>query len=530
MRIRLVASVGTLVALLVAFQNCGHSFENLPQDVQYTTESKDHSTGKLLSATQASGGCNVPVKHYQFTLNQDVYLGHAIRPVFQVQLPGSGRAFAKWTGNYFNSAPDIHSWQSYVLVGNSILSGNFQLGDGVYPQSGRTRSSVGFGSFGPGARNVTVHLGDVYVGNKSYVTKGPTVRAQKGSTLDIWVEDSSCNGSNIFYSQIGDYTWGTSMANSALLNLQKPAGKDGQLTLVSFTEGSSPNSGFPANPNCIGCPLVQSLVSDISVAGKVFDQKTEFVPPSQGQGHLTFTNSAQVPYGNLPASFSASLRLATNLGYVPFSGPALLFAVFENNPNATANPIPLACRRLTSGISCKLSNGATYSSGLFSDASGWAEPMYSSTVEFADIDGDGALDVCGRASSQYICYKWKNGGFSQYVGGPLLSNANGWYVPQYYQTIHLADVNGDGLSDVCARAGSGVFCWLSNGAGFDRVVTGPSLSDANGYADPIYNSTVRYLDVNGDGKADVCALTSAGDVCWLSSGNGFSAGTDGPVF
>ena len=59
------------------------------------------------------------------------------------------------------------------------------------------------------------------------------------------------------------------------------------------------------------------------------------------------------------------------------------------------------------------------------------------------------------------------------VWSPLLSDTNGWNHPMYYTTIRLADVNGDRRDDLCARDSEGFNCYLSTGTRFDTRVQGP---------------------------------------------------------
>jgi MYXO-CTERM domain-containing protein len=191
------------------------------------------------------------------------------------------------------------------------------------------------------------------------------------------------------------------------------------------------------------------------------------------------------------------------------------------------------CGRASDAVYCVVldpqGNQVTIKGPAWSDASRWDQPAYGSTIRFGDIDGDGKSDVCGRASDGIHCEISDGTSFPTEVLGPPLSDANGWSAPQYYTTIELPDVNGDGKADLCARSSTAVQCWLSDGHGFPTAISGPAWSDAQGWAAVEYYSTLQYPDVNGDGKADVCARGAAQIYCSLSDGNGFPTAVDGPA-
>src|ERR1700722_6199198 len=64
------------------------------------------------------------------------------------------------------------------------------------------------------------------------------------------------------------------------------------------------------------------------------------------------------------------------------------------------------------------------------------------------------------------------------------SDANGWNAPAYANSIRFADVNGDGNTDVCGRRPAGVYCALANtNSGFNAITQWSGLyTDAEGWA------------------------------------------------
>jgi VCBS repeat protein len=114
------------------------------------------------------------------------------------------------------------------------------------------------------------------------------------------------------------------------------------------------------------------------------------------------------------------------------------------------------------------------------------------------------------------------------VWSPFFSDAAGWLPLFYSGTTQLADLNGDGLADICARGFHGVYCGLSNGIGtFEPVGLWSIGKNFSNYEllppdlSTIYTATFRLADVDGDKRADACIRSAAGFLCAQSTGNGF---------
>ncbi len=190
------------------------------------------------------------------------------------------------------------------------------------------------------------------------------------------------------------------------------------------------------------------------------------------------------------------------------------------------------CARAAAGVFCWLSDGAGFPEKItgpeWSNAKGWNDIKYWSTLRLADVDGDGKADICARSASDFRCHLSTGTGFGPAIVGPALSDKSGWGNDRFYGTIRMADVNGDGKADVCARSSADFSCWLSDGKGFGDKIAGPTLADDSSWGKVQYWSTIRMADVNGDGKADMCARAAAGLRCWLSDGSGLSEKITGP--
>ena len=190
------------------------------------------------------------------------------------------------------------------------------------------------------------------------------------------------------------------------------------------------------------------------------------------------------------------------------------------------------CARSDAGIMCWTSTGLGFAKGgptiAMSDGDGYNDVKYYSTIRFGDINGDGKDDACARFKEGFRCYPSTGDGWGSPIELGDMGDHQGWGEPQYYSTIRLADINGDGKTDVCGRGGGGFRCWVSDGASFKETFTAIPWSNDSGWAHPQYYATIRMLDLNGDRKADVCARDSGGITCLLSDGSNFGTSFRGP--
>jgi hypothetical protein len=150
-----------------------------------------------------------------------------------------------------------------------------------------------------------------------------------------------------------------------------------------------------------------------------------------------------------------------------------------------------------------------------------SDPTFDLTADhfqFADVTGDGRAD--------YLAFDlWREA--ELWVGD---SNGSDFGTPQQWlqhgestpDQIQYADVNGDGKADALyfdTLRSKGVWVSLSNGNGF----TPAEMWLQHGESTP---DQIKYVDVNGDGKADAVyfdTLRSKGVWVSLSTGNGFTS-------
>jgi hypothetical protein len=196
------------------------------------------------------------------------------------------------------------------------------------------------------------------------------------------------------------------------------------------------------------------------------------------------------------------------------------------------------CGRGYWGIYCsRNASGTTWGPATlwtteFSNPAGWSDITNASTIQFGDINGDGALDVCGRGDYGMFCVRndqtdsFSNGHFwsfnSDRTNAPLTHNDFSDYDPvanwatssSYYDSIRLIDINRDGFADVCGRGPLGVYCALSTGTSFEQKrLVDLDLADSYGWGYPFYGGTLTFGDLDGDARVDMCARGGAGLYC-----------------
>jgi len=193
------------------------------------------------------------------------------------------------------------------------------------------------------------------------------------------------------------------------------------------------------------------------------------------------------------------------------------------------------CYRNAAGIRCGLSTGSSFAGYFngpaYSDLAGYDQAQYLRTLQYPDINGDGRSDICIRDSQGIECRLSTGTGFGPSFRGPNWSDAIGFAQPKYYKTINYVDINADGKADICVRNAYGILCHLSQGDTFDTsAIAGPQYSDVLGFDEEIYYSSLRYTDLNRDGKIDICARLSTGIDCYYGTGIGFVPAFTSPVF
>jgi hypothetical protein len=165
------------------------------------------------------------------------------------------------------------------------------------------------------------------------------------------------------------------------------------------------------------------------------------------------------------------------------------------------------CSRTPTSVLCQRSLsigsfGNTFELKEFGDPQPDQRPPLSvwATIQFPDINGDGKADVCGRKADGLWCAQSTGDGFLPLsLASAEFSDSKGFQDPLYSGSIQFADLDGDGADDVCGRRMDGVLCAFSDGGGrFVRAATLSAFTDAEGWAKPESASTLTLLYLTRD--------------------------------
>ena len=170
-----------------------------------------------------------------------------------------------------------------------------------------------------------------------------------------------------------------------------------------------------------------------------------------------------------------------------------------------------------------------------------ARIAYDAQYHFADLNGDGRLDRCAEQADGIMCALAQDDGqFATPRRWSAISCRSGVQPEDAarlrgdieYSRFQLADVTGDGLADCCAHTSIGITCAASDGRAFVGLERWSSKADFSAvdphawFMSPAYYQTIRYADINGDGRADICGRSSHGVACALSTGTAFTDATE----
>ena len=149
------------------------------------------------------------------------------------------------------------------------------------------------------------------------------------------------------------------------------------------------------------------------------------------------------------------------------------------------------------------------------------------TYRFADVNRDGIRDLCYTDKQGLHCGLGSQGStpsaFSLWSSAPADERWHKWGA---FQTLAMVDLNGDRFPDFCLRDNKGLYCALNQkGSGSNSFANATYWFEPE---NPAHASQGQFVDINQDQKADWCGFQDDGVLCQLSNGSIFS-GTYQPV-
>lgn len=180
--------------------------------------------------------------------------------------------------------------------------------------------------------------------------------------------------------------------------------------------------------------------------------------------------------------------------------------------------------------------GPMFNAPSWTDAGGWNDPSQYSTIQLADVNGDGRDELFGRSDAGIQIYRFDTslGQWRPQVdasGVPQLLKDFASFMPsdasdphnpnqaKFFSTIQAADIDGLPGAEILGRFWDGIRIYKyqpSQGNGIDggswtqiRSTAAP-FSDSAGWGDPSLYLTIKAADTDGDGQAELLSRTSTG--------------------
>jgi len=173
---------------------------------------------------------------------------------------------------------------------------------------------------------------------------------------------------------------------------------------------------------------------------------------------------------------------------------------------AVARVTPTAVAQAQTSIACDGATTADYNGPCgpsfilprWTAGSGWDQPQSYETILLADFDGDQADELLGRSASGFVIYKW-NTEYGQWMDmGPQafpgwnFSDAAGWNQPQFYETIQAPELSyNDGIAaSLLMKAADGIVAFQWDGnRSWTQLEPGPKWGVS--WDEPKYYTTIQ---------------------------------------
>src|SRR5215211_2777344 len=150
-------------------------------------------------------------------------------------------------------------------------------------------------------------------------------------------------------------------------------------------------------------------------------------------------------------------------------------------------------------------------------ATDWTLPQYYDTIQAADIDGQKGEELLGRSASGLIVFKFSpgtspgQGSWRQVTTSGPFTDADGWDTgPFDYATIQTGDIDGNGDAEVIGRNGQGLYAFNWTGSSWKQLGLFSDLGDKDGFSDPRYWPSIQLANIDGDLRDELVARDAGG--------------------
>ncbi len=176
------------------------------------------------------------------------------------------------------------------------------------------------------------------------------------------------------------------------------------------------------------------------------------------------------------------------------------------------------------------------------------DPVKMPQAQFIDINQDGFVDLCGvKLDGHFYCAMGQQGRSDRASFSTMIRWANDLPVGltntatravskknydkdaallrQLQRTIHVADVTGDGLPDLCYRQGDQYLCRQNTGVSFSAPQNWLSLDSKQWEVTDeagVIEASIMLSDRNNDGLADFCYIVADKVHCAYGNGSAFT--------
>jgi RHS repeat-associated protein len=148
-----------------------------------------------------------------------------------------------------------------------------------------------------------------------------------------------------------------------------------------------------------------------------------------------------------------------------------------------------------------------------------------SRVWMADVNGDGLPDIVGINDGGIFVHRNTGTSFlphEAWLASPYIAPSHQFFDSNYLTRVWLADVTGDGLPEVLGINDGGVFIHRNSGSQFlphEAWLPSPYIAPRNQFFDLSQRARVSLADINGDGLTDVLGMNDGG-IFWHPTTNG----------